>query len=166
MHCHFDGPSRSRSNHMERMDPRQGFARAGTTRAGLAANAPRRRARASLAHQLVTRWSSLVAVDVTPTRPVDTELDTREGPSLLPKGWNWRKIFGDAAPSTGQTGPDHKTNGTTPPAVPRAAIGQRIASAQIGRLPQGGTPTALLFLLGTSLLSMAGAASYIHKRSL
>ena len=117
-------------------------------------------------HQLVTRWSSLVAVDVTPTRPVDTELDTREGPSLLPKGWNWRKIFGDAAPSTGQTGPDHKTNGTTPPAVPRAAIGQRIASAKIGRLPQGGTPTALLFLLGTSLLSMAGAASYIHKRSL
>lgn len=116
-------------------------------------------------HQLVTRWSSLVAVDVTPTRPVDTELDTRGGPSLLPKGWNWRKIFGGAAPSTGQTGPDHKTNGTTPPAVPRAAIGQRMASAQIGRLPQGGTPTTLLFLLGTSLLSTAGAASYIHKRS-
>ena len=116
-------------------------------------------------HQLVTRWSSLVAVDVTPTRPVDTELDTRGGPSLLPKGWNWRKIFGGAAPSTGQTGPDHKTNGTTPPAVPRAAIGQRMASAHIGRLPQGGTPTTLLFLLGTSLLSTAGAASYIHKRS-
>ncbi|MEZ7981919.1 MAG: marine proteobacterial sortase target protein [Myxococcota bacterium] len=116
-------------------------------------------------HQLVTRWSSLVAVDVTPTRPVDTELDTRGGLSLLPKGWNWRKIFGGVAPRTGQTGPDHKTNGTTPPAVPRAAIGQRMASAQIGRLPQGGTPTTLLFLLGTSLLSTAGAASYIHKRS-
>jgi len=113
-------------------------------------------------HQLVTRWSSLVAVDVTPTRPVDTELDRRSVQSLLPKGWDWRKIFGDVPPSPDRAG--SKTNGTTPPPVPQAAIGQRMASAQIGRLPQGGTPSALLFLLGTSLLSAAATASTIHKR--
>ncbi|MCR9095543.1 MAG: marine proteobacterial sortase target protein [bacterium] len=106
-------------------------------------------------HQLVTRWSSLVAVDVTPTAPVDAEPTTRRVPSLLPAGWDFSKIFGrrgrreraDASPAP---------MAVAPPAADAVAIGQQIASVRIGRLPQGGTPAALLITLGASGLGLGG----------
>ena len=125
-------------------------------------------------HQLVTRWSSLVAVDVTPTRPVGANLDSRSVPSLLPKGWDWRTLFGggDSGGTDGSVGPDRPGLQTASPnskvapqpTLPTAAIGQRMASAQIGRLPQGGTPTALLFLVGMGTLGAARALSNLQKR--
>jgi Ca-activated chloride channel family protein len=109
-------------------------------------------------HHLVTRWTSLVAVDVTPTAPPEVELDTRSVPSLLPRGWDFFGLFGP------------KQQGTSPPAPfqprtrdplhrthqPTVAIGYFTTSSQIGRLPQGGTPSALLIWVGSGLLSGAG----------
>lgn len=95
-------------------------------------------------HQLVTRWSSLVAVDVTPTAPVDAELRTRAIPTLLPKGWDFRKLSGPV------------------PAVP---IQQPRTQVMIGSLPQGGTASALLLRLGALLLAAAGLLLGLVRRT-
>ncbi len=46
------------------------------------------------AHRLVTRYTSFVAVDKTPARPVDESLKTAAVPTLLPEGWEYDKVFG------------------------------------------------------------------------
>lgn len=51
----------------------------------------------ALDFHLVSRLSSLVAVDKTPARPEGERLDTRQIASMLPKGWDFGHIFGAAA---------------------------------------------------------------------
>ena len=113
-------------------------------------------------HQLVTRWSSLIAVDVTPTAPPNIAPNTRAIPSLLPAGWNFKKVFG-----LGEAESTAKPTGPAMPAAPptthlRSAsssgvsLGQPLAMAQIGQLPQGATPSALLLRLGALLITGAG----------
>jgi Ca-activated chloride channel family protein len=45
-------------------------------------------------HHLVTRWTSLVAVDITPTAPVDAKLKTSAVPGHLPKGADAARMLG------------------------------------------------------------------------
>jgi len=47
------------------------------------------------AHRLVTKYTSFVAVDKTPARPVDESLKTAAVPTLLPEGWVYDKVFGE-----------------------------------------------------------------------
>ncbi|ANW04887.1 marine proteobacterial sortase target protein [Bradyrhizobium icense] len=56
----------------------------------------------ALEHQLVTRLTSLVAVDKTPSRPQGEPLKVSELPINLPAGWDLEKVFGDRprAPAT------------------------------------------------------------------
>jgi len=51
----------------------------------------------ALAHHLVSRFTSLVAVDVTPilpTRPDGAKLEAGALPLAMPAGWNYQKVFG------------------------------------------------------------------------
>jgi Ca-activated chloride channel family protein len=48
----------------------------------------------ALAHHLVSRYTSLVAVDVTPTRPPGKDVRTRAMPTSLPAGWSYEQVFG------------------------------------------------------------------------
>lgn len=48
----------------------------------------------ALDHHLVSKYTSLVAVDVTPTRPIDEKLRTGAVPTNLPAGWKYEKVFG------------------------------------------------------------------------
>lgn len=51
----------------------------------------------ALAHHLVSRFTSLVAVDVTPILPTRPDGATLEGgalPLAMPAGWNYQKVFG------------------------------------------------------------------------
>jgi Ca-activated chloride channel family protein len=48
----------------------------------------------ALNHHPVSRYTSLVAVDVTPTRPRHASLDSHAMPVNLPQGQNYQKIFG------------------------------------------------------------------------
>ena len=48
----------------------------------------------ALAHHLVSKYTSLVAVDVTPTRPADETLKKGAVPTNLPAGWKFEKVFG------------------------------------------------------------------------
>ncbi len=49
----------------------------------------------ALEHQLVTRLTSLVAVDRTPSRPEGAPLKLSELPINLPAGWDFEKLFGE-----------------------------------------------------------------------
>jgi Ca-activated chloride channel homolog len=49
----------------------------------------------ALEHQLVTRLTSLVAVDKTPSRPDGETLKLAELPLNLPNGWEFEKVFGE-----------------------------------------------------------------------
>ena len=63
----------------------------------------------ALAHHLVSRYTSLVAVDVTPNRPSDQTLSTHAMKTNLPHGQDYTAIFGLAAGAT--PGPWHLTLG-------------------------------------------------------
>jgi Ca-activated chloride channel family protein len=59
-----------------------------------------------LEHHLVTKHTSLVAVDVTRSRPGDAELRTGALPTNLPHGWSYEGVFG-ALPQTATDAPLH-----------------------------------------------------------
>ena len=48
----------------------------------------------ALAHHLVSPYTSLVAVDVTPVRPAGAALQTHAMPTNLPHGWDYNAVFG------------------------------------------------------------------------
>ena len=47
----------------------------------------------ALQHHLVSRYTSLVAVDVTPTRPENEQLNSKPTKTNLPRGWQYNKVF-------------------------------------------------------------------------
>ena len=51
-------------------------------------------------HHLVSQYTSLVAVDITPVRPKEEGLDSHEIPTHLPAGWDHNKVFGQQFPAT------------------------------------------------------------------
>ena len=54
----------------------------------------------ALKHHLVSQYTSLVAVDVTPVRPKEEGLDSHAIPTHLPAGWNHAKVFAQPFPAT------------------------------------------------------------------
>ncbi len=48
----------------------------------------------ALDHHLVSKYTSLVAVDVTPSRPTDATIKAGAVPTNLPEGWNHEAVFG------------------------------------------------------------------------
>ena len=48
-----------------------------------------------LEHHLVTRYTSLVAVEVTPGRPTGAGLPSLAVPASLPRGWSYEAVFGE-----------------------------------------------------------------------
>ena len=113
-------------------------------------------------HHIVTRWTSLVAVDVTPTRPVGVESEKWALPSLLPRGWTLRGLFG--RPPTSDPTPESAASPDLRVAENRATS-QPNAFATPGRLPQGATPAALWISLGSALLGASGVVWKAGRRS-
>jgi len=58
----------------------------------------------ALGHHLVSRYTSLVAVDRTPSRPPASALRTAAVPTRLPAGWSGAKVFG-RLPGTATSAP-------------------------------------------------------------
>ena len=54
----------------------------------------------ALAHHLVSKYTSLVAVDKTPVRPAGDPLAREQVPNLLPYGQSMNAIFGFPATAT------------------------------------------------------------------
>lgn len=95
--------------------------------------------RLGLGHGLVTRLTSLVALDATPRRPAGTPLAERDLPLNLPAGWDFAKIFGEHPPA-----------GARPPQQRRAELIPAAAEAGIG-LPQTAETFQLRLLAGLGL---------------
>jgi Ca-activated chloride channel family protein len=90
----------------------------------------------ALAHQLVTKYTSLVAVDHAPARPAGSDLKTAAMPTNLPEGWNYDAVFG----------------------------AQQGDAAIVGRLPQGATDSELKILTGLISLLLAAVFWMVHAR--
>ena len=105
-------------------------------------------ARFGLGFGLVTRETSLVAVDRTPSRPKGARLTEEELPLNLPKGWNFEVLFNGA--------------GDLAPADP--SIGQ---TAEAMELPQTATDAAALIRGGLwlVLLGLAGLLATRRRRA-
>lgn len=100
---------------------------------------------------LVSRLTSLVAVDVTPSRPVGEAVIPAAVPTMLPKGWEFEKVFGPAiTPFERKAAKDDVRWAALAPSGPEAG-----AAAERGLdLPRGGTLSALQMGLGGLLLSL------------
>lgn len=113
----------------------------------------------ALEHHLVSRLTSLVAVDVTPTRPEGTPLASADVPLNLPEGWDFEKVFGSDAQQRAQQLREAAANGAFQLAAlkPKAPPGAPQVDPETGLpLPMGSTPAALLVLIGGLLVMIGG----------
>ncbi|MGJ4913543.1 marine proteobacterial sortase target protein [Bradyrhizobium sp. HKCCYLRH2060] len=107
----------------------------------------------ALEHRLVSRLTSLVAVDKTPRRPDGEPLRLAELPINLPAGWDFEKVFGDrgrmpAAQKERRAGADRD--------VQLAALKRPVVPAAPATvtLPKTATDAELSMLLGLGLLML------------
>ncbi len=121
----------------------------------------------ALEHHLVSRLTSLVAVDETPSRPAGTHLSRAELPLNLPAGWDFDKVFGEQRTPVddragGTPGLQHATlqgDGLIPASAISAAP-RTAANALTGNLtgnsvayPATATDAELRLLIGLVLLA-------------
>jgi len=100
----------------------------------------------ALDHHLVSRLTSLVAVDITPSRDMSGPLRSLQVPTQLPEGWDFGKLA--AAPSSQQT-----ANSSSPQSVS--------APRRTAPMPSTASPHILMTLLGL-LLMLFGVI--MHRR--
>ncbi len=106
----------------------------------------------ALAHKLMTRLTSLVAIDQTPRRPAGMHLASTELPLNLPAGWDFEKVFGKAgeSPAGGRPG-----GIVQPPRERRADLAAPMPSPQRSlALPQTATDAELRLWIGLILLAL------------
>jgi Ca-activated chloride channel family protein len=112
----------------------------------------------ALKYTLVSRYTSLVAVDVTPSRPKNEDLTSGDVPLMLPEGWEWDKVFGEqsVAPA-GVSSP--------PPAIglPKLRTASLASVSSPVVLPQTATPARMYLVLGI-LLVLWSAAIMLARR--
>lgn len=108
-----------------------------------------------LTHHLVTRLTSLVAVDQKVSRPSGEALSRADVPLNLPAGWEFEKVFGEAAKAVPRK---------PAPAMRDASAGSvRLAAAPVAvaaptdtvNLPQTATDAELRLMAGLVLLALA-----------
>ena len=118
----------------------------------------------ALAFGLVSRHTSLVAVDVTAIRPADQPLATTEIPLNLPRGWDYDKVFGPAM--------KRERRAMARPtlfaaAAPAAQAPVKLAAVRRNapvNLPQTATPAELYLLAGTAALGGGLALLVLARR--
>jgi Ca-activated chloride channel homolog len=127
-----------------------------------AADADKRILALALEHHLVSRLTSLVAVDATPSRPEGARLIRAELPLNLPAGWDFDKVFGGPArPAVNETPapPTERRAGAMPgqraAAVPVLAAAAEVSQAQGITLPKTATDCELELIAGLSLLGLS-----------
>jgi Ca-activated chloride channel family protein len=109
-----------------------------------------------LEHQIVTRLTSLVALDKTPSRPEGETLKLAELPLNLPAGWDFDKVFGEhprvgpREQRTDRTVPVQHAANATPKQIARpVALAAAVPQLQ---LPQTATDAELKLMSGLALM--------------
>lgn len=133
----------------------------------------------ALEHQLVTRLTSLVAVDATPSRPGGEPLQLTELPINLPAGWDFEKIFGPRSRERTPADPANvpverraENDGRVQLADVKAqaapakrAVLIPAAQAQGVPLPRTATDSELKMLLGATLMALAMLLLALRRRA-
>lgn len=119
----------------------------------------------ALGHHLVSRLTSLVAVDVTPARPDGAPLTSRDMPVNLPEGWDYEKVFGGEAMPAAQRAAFRTS------AAPMLAMAAMPASADAAApglaLPQTSTDADALIhggLLAFMLAALLVALRWLQRQ--
>jgi Ca-activated chloride channel family protein len=122
----------------------------------------------ALDHHLVSRLTSLVAVDTTPSRPAGAHLTRAELPLNLPAGWDFDKVFGTSGERSRDPAPRREDRTDIAPGV-QLADAARIApaapapprsvmpaSANQGGvvLPKTATDAEIRMMLGAALMML------------
>lgn len=107
----------------------------------------------ALEHQLVTRLTSLVAVDKTPSRPEGEPLKVSELPINLPAGWDFAKVFGER-PQMLPAKPAERRAESGEARVQVAALRKPVPTAapDTVQLPKTATDAELRMIAGVILL--------------
>jgi Ca-activated chloride channel family protein len=123
----------------------------------------------ALEHQLVTRLTSLVAVDRTPSRAPGEPLKLAELPLNLPAGWEFAKLFGEPrrplpSPATPQLQPGER-RADAEARVQGAAL-KPAATAMPGTvtLPKTATDAELKMIAGSILLALGLMLFMFNRR--
>jgi Ca-activated chloride channel family protein len=132
----------------------------------------------ALDHHLVTRLTSLVAVDKTPSRPQGARLTRADLPLNLPAGWDFDKVFGDKpAPATEPSDTRSADRaGRTRLAQLDAAAFRAVAQSALPRpagapaakgvsLPQTATDAELRLWLGLLLMGASLVLVMLRRRA-
>ncbi|MEE2566126.1 marine proteobacterial sortase target protein [Hyphobacterium marinum] len=114
----------------------------------------------ALDFSLVSRLTSLVAVDVTPARDVSDPLARREVPNMIPDGWDFRTVM--------ETEPVERHAALDPDVLERIQAGtppgQSVDEEDGLPLPQTATLSQLLMLAGALLMLFAGLGLVAGRR--
>jgi Ca-activated chloride channel homolog len=120
----------------------------------------------ALEHQLVTRLTSLVAVDKTPVRPAGERLKLAELPINLPAGWEFEKVFGER--STLPSLPEQRrANPNDPHLLPISAkrsLSPAPAASNGIALPKTATDSELKMMAGSILLTIGLVLLIFNRR--
>ncbi|MBV1934216.1 MAG: LPXTG cell wall anchor domain-containing protein, partial [Parvibaculaceae bacterium] len=120
----------------------------------------------ALDHHLVSRLTSLVAIDKTPARPASEDLQTKEVPLNLPAGWDFDAVFGE--PEAEAVMQQHaasfrsKAPQMLAMAAPPSATGHAPKMKKGAMLPQTATAADLSILIGLLFL-LLGAAAWVTR---
>lgn len=111
----------------------------------------------ALEHQLVTRLTSLVAVDKTPSRPAGEPLTLAELPVNLPAGWDFAKVFGERQQLQRQPAERRAETDGLPVQVASAKRLQPVPVAQptTVQLPKTATDAELKMMIGFVLILLS-----------
>jgi len=114
----------------------------------------------ALDHQIVTRLTSLVAVDKTPSRPEGAPLKLSELPVNLPAGWDFEKIFGERPQQAPTQQRERHADARNQPATRRPTP----AAPDAIRLPKTATSAELKMIAGLILIVLALILFVFNRR--
>ena len=127
--------------------------------------------RSALEHQLVTRLTSLVAVDKTPSRPEGARLTRADLPLNLPAGWDFDKVFGGERPSSPRKAHERDASSSQIQLAANASVAIKrapkpiVVSPQAGmQLPKTATDAELRMMFGLALLLLSLVLLVLTRR--
>ncbi|MDR2310320.1 MAG: marine proteobacterial sortase target protein [Brucellaceae bacterium] len=116
----------------------------------------------ALEHHLVTRLTSLVAVDQTPSRPANAPLTRADIPLQLPAGWDFETLFGIRADRSVL---DHADAGKEQIVVrSKNRPASPVTPAATMPLPQTATPAMLNMFQGLSVMFIGFLIFWLARR--
>jgi Ca-activated chloride channel homolog len=137
-----------------------------TTRQATSEDADKTILALALEHQLVTRLTSLVAVDKTPSRPEGESLKLTELPINLPAGWDFSKVFGER-PKPLSPPAEWRTEGgdaRVQLAATKRALPVVTQAPNTITLPKTATDAELKMLTGSILLALGLVLLLFNRR--